>query len=188
MAECFAYVNYFCMRTIGRRELTMKNPEIVPTQEKQLEDVLVRLDEVGSQLFRRIASSMAECRFTIPPAQIFLLSLLDRLGPQRMSDLAALLGVTQSGCTALVDRTVYAGLVDRRRDPADRRVVWVELTDEGNQKLGEIRRMKAQLMANYLSRLDPDEIHLLATLLGRIVDVMILDQQHGAHEPAHTMI
>jgi DNA-binding MarR family transcriptional regulator len=119
-----------------------------------------------------------------PPAQIFLLSLLDRLGPQRMSDLAALLGVTQSGCTALVDRTVHAGLVDRRRDPADRRVVWVELTGEGDQKLDEIRRFKAQVMTNYLSRLDPDEIQLLVALLGRIVDVMVTEQQRTEPGPA----
>ncbi len=148
------------------------------TQEQEIEDALVRLDEAWSQLFRRIASDIKEYPFTLPPAQINLLRRLDQRGPMRMSDLAEGLDLTQSGCTAMVDRALQINLVERYRDPNDRRVVRVTLTRKGVQMLGEIRRVRAKILANYLSRLDPAEIQTLATLVGRAVEVMLAADQH----------
>ena len=82
-------------------------------QEKQLEDVLVRLDEAWGQLFRRVAVDLKECTSAIPLMQMGLLRLLDGGGAQRMSDIATRLDLTQSGCTALVDRAIQSGLVER---------------------------------------------------------------------------
>lgn len=144
-------------------------------QEKQLEDVLVRLDEAWGQLFRRVAVDLKECTSAIPIMQMGLLRLLDGLGAQRMSDIAARLDLTQSGCTALVDRAIQSALVERYRDPADRRVVWVALTPEGNQTLDKLRRIRSRFMAKYLSHLDPEELSMLATLLGRAAEAIALD-------------
>lgn len=91
-------------------------------QTEQLEQVLVQLDEVWAQLFRQVTAEIREYSFALPLAQVNLLRLLDRTGPQRMSELATRLDVTQSGCTALGDRVLEAGLVERDRDEADRRV------------------------------------------------------------------
>jgi DNA-binding MarR family transcriptional regulator len=43
-------------------------------------------------------------------------------------DLARRLGVTPAAVSLLVDRMVEHGWVERERDEADRRVVWVRLT------------------------------------------------------------
>jgi DNA-binding MarR family transcriptional regulator len=135
-------------------------------QVQELEDALVQLDEAWSQLSRYIAADFKDS-FSIPIAQSHLLRLLDRLGPQRMSDIAAYLDVTLSGSTAMVDSAVEAGLVERSRDEADRRVVWIQLTDAGIQTLQQMRRVRAGIFAKYLSRLEPEEIQQMAALLGR---------------------
>lgn len=137
--------------------------------------MLVRLDEAWGQLFRRVAVDLKECTSAIPIMQMGLLRLLDGLGAQRMSDIATRLDLTQSGCTALVDRAIQSELVERYRDPADRRVVWVALTPHGNQTLDELRRIRSRFMAKYLSHLDQTELNLLATLLGRAADAIALE-------------
>lgn len=156
-------------------------------REQQLEEALVRLDEAWGRLFRRITTDIKESDYGLPPAQAFVLYVLENCGAQRMSDLAAHLDVTQSACTALVDRIIQAGLVHRRRDDGDRRVVWVEITEAGSQTLDRLRRVRAKLLANYFSRLDPDEIGMLATLIGRAVDAVspeLIPTQPPAHSPA----
>jgi DNA-binding MarR family transcriptional regulator len=53
----------------------------------------------------------------------------------RMSDLAERVMFSPSGLTRVVDRLSEEGLVARRRDPADARVVLAELTPSGRERL-----------------------------------------------------
>lgn len=55
-----------------------------------------------------------------------------------IGELAAHLDVKEPTVTATVDRAQKDGLVERRRDPADRRVVRVVLTERGNTTLREL--------------------------------------------------
>lgn len=150
---------------------------LVNSQEEQLETALIALDEAWSQLSRQISADSKEYPFSVPPGQIYLLRLLDRVGAQRMSDLADQMGITQGGCTTLVDRAVEAGLVERQRGSADRRVVRVVLSAEGNRTLDEIRRVRARILATYLNRLQPQEVETLAKLLGRVAAVAMGEPQ-----------
>ncbi len=146
-------------------------------QEKQVEQALIHLDEAWIQLSRQISNDIKEYPFSVPPGQIYLLRLLDRMGPQRMSDLAELLDVTQGGCSTLVDRAVEGGLVERQRDPVDRRVVRVGLSRLGHETLTEVRRVRAGLLSRYLGRLDPEELELVADVFGRIARVIEVELQ-----------
>jgi len=80
-----------------------------------------------------------------------------------------------SACTALVDRAVQADLVERKRDPNDRRVVIVAVSQAGEQILVQIRRTRAQILARYLARLEPDEIEMLANSLSRAAEAVNLE-------------
>jgi DNA-binding MarR family transcriptional regulator len=63
--------------------------------------------------------------------QLEALGLLDR-GGLRMSELAHELDISEPASTALADRLVRGGLVDRQADPADRRIVRLELSPTGH--------------------------------------------------------
>lgn len=136
-------------------------------QEEQLEQALIALDEAWGEMSRQIRNDVKDYPFSVPPGQVYLLRLLDRVGAQRMSDLAEQLDLTQGGCSTLVDRAVAGGLVERRRDPEDRRVVRVTLSEPGREALAGVRRVRARLMAIHLKRLEPDEITRLIHLFER---------------------
>src|SRR5881398_652730 len=59
------------------------------------------------------------------------LATLDRTGPRRITDLAAIQGVTQPAMTTLVRVMEESGLVERRSDASDKRITLVYLTESG---------------------------------------------------------
>ncbi|HEX9925393.1 MAG TPA: MarR family transcriptional regulator [Anaerolineae bacterium] len=143
--------------------------------EERIQAALIRLDEAWSRLTRQISADIKEYPLSIPLSQVYLLRLLDRRGALTMTALANSLGVTLSGCTAVVDRAVEAGWVERKRDPADRRVVLVGVSPAGERALDEVRQTRARIFARYLTRLEPDEIETLTDLLSRVAEAAALD-------------
>ena len=90
-------------------------------------------------------------------------------GRLTMSELACQLGVTSGGATRLVDRVVEAGLVVRTSCPTDRRVQWVVLTPDGEQKLDEALAVHLDdLQREMIDRLDPDELEALERALDKL--------------------
>ena len=103
------------------------------------------------------------------------LSTLDRTGPRRLTDLAVIEGVTQPSMTSLVTSLEQAGLVERRKDPADKRVALVALTEVGSTYLRERRRTTAQLFARLLGKLPPDEVAALIAAVPALDHLRELD-------------
>jgi DNA-binding MarR family transcriptional regulator len=134
-------------------------------QTLSLADALVKLDETWVRLSRQIAQELKAQYAAVPPGHLLLIQLLDTFGPQRMTDLAALLGMSTSGTTLLVDRAVEGKLVKRDRDEVDRRGVWVVIDQGGQELLEHVRQLRAQLLVSYLPELDPVHVeHLIALL------------------------
>lgn len=140
--------------------------------EEKIQAALIRLDEAWSYLSRQISADIKEYPLSIPRSQVYLLRLLDRRGAISMSEMANSLGITMSGCTALVDHAVETGWVERQRDPNDRRVVLVDVSAAGKLMLARIRETRASIFARYLTRLNPDEIVTLTNLLERTAEAI----------------
>jgi DNA-binding MarR family transcriptional regulator len=78
-------------------------------------------------------------------------------GGERSARLADALRVRKPTVTALADGLVAAGLAARIRDPDDRRVVRLALTDAGRTALAKADRAYADRLAPVLAELtDPD--------------------------------
>jgi DNA-binding MarR family transcriptional regulator len=93
------------------------------------------------------------------------LSTLDRVGPQRVTDLARAEGVAQPSMTVLVGTLERDGLVVRRGDPSDKRVVLIELTAAGTDLVRGRRRTDAQAFAQLIEELPSDEAAALLAAL-----------------------
>jgi DNA-binding MarR family transcriptional regulator len=93
------------------------------------------------------------------------LASLERLGPQRLTLLAAREGVTQPAMTQLISRLEDSGLVRREASPQDGRVVLVVITDEGRATLARRRAGRAERLAGILGQLGPDHRAVLAAAL-----------------------
>ncbi len=93
------------------------------------------------------------------------LASIERLGPQRLTVLAAREGVTQPAMTQLISRLEESGLVRREASPEDGRVVLVVITDEGREVLAQRRLVRTGKLAGIITRLAPEHRAALAGAL-----------------------
>ena len=100
---------------------------------------------------------------TLP--QFWALGYLDRNGKSKMNDLARLLKISPSGTTGLIDRLIAQGLVIRKDDFHDRRIVWIELTAKGIGIIKSIRKQKTETLIRVFEKISPkDREHYLGIL------------------------
>jgi DNA-binding MarR family transcriptional regulator len=90
---------------------------------------------------------------------------LARTGPQRLSDLAVREAVTQPAMSQLVSRLERDGLATREGDPADGRVVLVQISPAGRTLLRRRREERARRLAEVIAQLSPDDRATLAAAL-----------------------
>jgi DNA-binding MarR family transcriptional regulator len=105
------------------------------------------------------------------------LSTLNRTGPRRITDLAAIEGITQPSMTVLVTGLERAGLVERHSDPADGRVTLVELTGEGLRYLRSRRRAGTGALAQLIDKLPSGQADALAAAVPALQQLLELDNE-----------
>lgn len=105
------------------------------------------------------------------------LATLDRTGPRRITDLAAIEGVTQPAMTVLVRVLEESGLVERRGDPSDRRVTLVCLTEAGASYVRARRLAGVQAFERLIDELTDDEVEALVAALPALQRLAELDSQ-----------
>ena len=86
--------------------------------------------------------------------QASVLSHLDSVDPTMVTELAEHLGVTASTMSLTLKRLESAGYVWRERDPADRRVMNVRLTEDGERLRDAQTVLEPELVAAMLGQLD----------------------------------
>ncbi len=125
-----------------------------------------RLRKALVQLSRRrpirdpIASAVQDLDLT--PAQLHIILWLGNDGPLTMGELARAVVVTEKTITGVVDRLERDLLVQRERDPADRRVVHVRLAPRGATLYRRIDEGIASKLARLLGLLEEkDRKHLV---------------------------
>ncbi|MEW1635449.1 MarR family transcriptional regulator [Streptomyces sp. NPDC093801] len=93
------------------------------------------------------------------------LATLDRTGPRRITDLAAVEGVTQPAMTSLVRVMEESGLVERRGDASDKRVTLVYLTEAGASYVRTRRQAGVDAFERLIGELAGDEVEALVAAL-----------------------
>lgn len=107
----------------------------------------------------------------ITPAQARLLRTLAHYpSPPRMADLAERLEVVPRAVTTLVDGLEASGRVRRVPDPANRRVIRIELTDDGHRAVGELHNARRAAAKEILAPLSAEQRRVLGGLLDTLVD------------------
>jgi DNA-binding MarR family transcriptional regulator len=93
--------------------------------------------------------------------QLHVLTVLETAGPLPMGKLADALDVSVASATGIVDRMEQRGLVERRHDGSDRRVVLVHPTEAGLAVFNDLAEMRRAGLVNILGRLTNDELKAL---------------------------
>ena len=87
-----------------------------------------------------------------------VLTLLEAMGPQSMSRLAEALDVSVASITGIVDRMASKGLVERRHDEQDRRVVLVLPAAGAKRVFGEIDGRRRKGLEKLLDLLSDEDL------------------------------
>jgi DNA-binding MarR family transcriptional regulator len=148
----------------------------------QRESVAAAVDAVSRWIDRRrraMVKDMHACGQS--PAQLHVLGLLNEMGPSTVSHIAMQLGVTPPSASAIVDRMVDGGLVDRQRSEEDRRVVTVSLAAAGRDALQASVGGRRGMLERVLSQLSDEELRDTVRLMGRLEEA--INQAKGAPIP-----
>ncbi len=101
------------------------------------------------------------------PPCLGVLHVVAESGPVSQREISDHLGLDASDVVGVLDILEAAGLVERRRDPDDRRRHTVVLTGPGERAAERLKVLRSEVEARVLAGLDPDERRQLADLLSR---------------------
>jgi DNA-binding MarR family transcriptional regulator len=110
-------------------------------------------------------------RYGLSPYHHAILALLEGSVPETQAEIADALGYDRGTLVGLLDELEEQKLVERKRDPDDRRRHLVRITGDGKRTLAKLRALSKRLEDEFLAPLDAEqrkELHgLLLVLAGR---------------------
>jgi DNA-binding MarR family transcriptional regulator len=136
------------------------------------------MDTIGGTDFERLSKMLLRMARSVNAALedkitsqkfLFLNSLL-QMGKCKVNDLAQELNLSSGATTLALNRLEEEGLIRRSRDEGDRRIVWVELTDEGRSLLHRLVAKRYRVWEKMMSALTLEEKRELFRILEKMVN------------------
>jgi DNA-binding MarR family transcriptional regulator len=149
------------------------NPVILDDTLQEEVESLERITlHLGWACHRQLAHELNPFQLTVPQF-IALRSLKNHPGHCTMSDLADATFQVSATMTGIVDRLSERQLVQRQRDPSDRRALHVTLTEQGQRLLAEIERQKQACLQRMLATLSPEDRREMLRLMQRYLEATL---------------
>jgi DNA-binding MarR family transcriptional regulator len=126
------------------------------SRRQMVNDLLEELTSWGPR--ERAGAFRQWLRVSLSLVHLHVLTVLEADGPLAMSKLAEALDVSVASATGIVDRMEQRGLVERRREPDDRRVVLVHPTDKGDSVFRDMALERRKHVAKLLDRMTDAEL------------------------------
>jgi MarR family transcriptional regulator, transcriptional regulator for hemolysin len=126
----------------------------------------LHLDRVARDCSRAFDEALVAAGGSRPMWLVLISLKTRRVASQR--ELAEAVGIQGATLTHHLNAMEAAGLLERRRDPANRRVHQVELTAEGEAAFGRLRTVAMTFDRRLRAGLDDDEVDTLRALLDRL--------------------
>jgi DNA-binding MarR family transcriptional regulator len=111
-------------------------------------------------------------RSRLSHVQHFAVSLLSRKGPLSMSEMAHEMQISKQQLTPLVYKLIKQGLLVRKADGNDRRVVYIEVTEQGRKMVEELFAEIKLDLAERLKALSVTELDELEQLMKKIHEIL----------------
>jgi DNA-binding MarR family transcriptional regulator len=141
--------------------------------------VVTAYDRLQHRLAPLHATDLLDLNMTLP--QLKTLYVAAAAGPMRMGDLASRLGTALSTTSEVVDRLVHLGVLERIVDPADRRQVLVQATDDARMQLDNINELSRERLRELLAEVPtPRELATIERAIGLLSAAVA--RRHPAEE------
>ncbi|WP_085524143.1 MarR family winged helix-turn-helix transcriptional regulator [Tuberibacillus sp. Marseille-P3662] len=144
------------------------DPELLKLAE-WYEDLSFKVHKMGEVL---INDKISE---TLTPDQGAILRYLYKNQPCTSSSLSKAFYVKKSAITAIINRLFKKELIKRERSEDDRRVVYLLLTDKGEQLYMETSQQSSHIVASLMSQFDDEEIRSFMNTYEKLANT--LEQQ-----------
>ena len=141
-----------------------RGPAALPKE--LLASTLFLLVRAGTAIKARTLEQFEQAGFSM--YQYSVMALLAEGDSTTQRSIASVLGVDRSQLVGVLDGLEDRGLIERRRDPDDRRRHTVRLTANGRRQLVRLRSIVQRLEESFLEPLDGDERKALHAALERI--------------------
>ncbi len=104
----------------------------------------------------------------VTETQFFLLKLMAIHDHCKAADIAHILDISPSAATTIIDRLYKNGWIERDRSEQDRRIVWLNLTAQGEKLLADIETKRLQLLVEQFDNLTEEEIEQTCQVFKKI--------------------
>ncbi len=142
------------------------------SKETKIIDKTIR--DIHKNLVKYTKGTLRENNLTMP--RFLVLWYITKYQPVNMSFLHDKMHMANSTLTVIVDKLVDDELVKRYRNPKDRRIVLLELTEKGDKKLCKMLDIRQNFLEKALVNLNDNDkeklIMLLGTVLGNLEELL----------------
>lgn len=145
------------------------NKEPDDRQRGQLLETMYTTIQVLSWESQKQATAIMDSFGLTLPQGIVLLTLDSLGGRAKMSELVKLIQISGGTLTGIVDRLIAADLLQRERIETDRRVVFVSLTEAGQEKLEAMRHYQRVHLEMATASFNNAELEQFNTLLTKFL-------------------
>jgi DNA-binding MarR family transcriptional regulator len=173
---------------MSQMKCTVKLPK--PTSSRKRSALIIR---VGMELGRELSTTSiffhqsiaGKLGINVTDTRCFELMSRYSQGPLTAGDLARATGLTTGAITGILDRLEKARLVERFRDPVDRRKVFVRPCPEALQRIGRLYEGLATASLKHASSYSTKELELIKDYLEGSLQVL-RDQNTRFTRSQHT--
>jgi DNA-binding MarR family transcriptional regulator len=134
-------------------------------------DLAHRLRPLVFRLYHQVRRQTPQLTLTLTQGSV--LSELVNGGPRRMSALAEFEQVKLPSMTDVVSRLERLGLATRAPDPADRRAVLVDVTDEGRRFYAEMVTAREEFLRERLIAMDDADRAAIEAALPALAKLLV---------------
>ncbi len=118
---------------------------------------------------RKVQSAL---RRHLPPeltlTQAWIMGLLAEHGSLSLSDVATHLDISLSAASVAVDQLIHMGWAEKARSPADRRLVFITLTNAGQTVIADAQQRRRDIMGTLFAHMDPKDVQTLHESLVKV--------------------
>lgn len=126
--------------------------------------------EILAAVDRELAADEQLAALDVTSAQFIIIATLSMGNVKSASDLCKGISYDAGAMTRMIDRLEEKGLLRRSRDPGDRRLVNLELTDQGIAALPRMRAVSMRVLNRFLQGFTKAEARQLESFLARMLE------------------
>jgi MarR family transcriptional regulator, multiple antibiotic resistance protein MarR len=126
--------------------------------------------EMLAAVDRDMAADEQLAAMEVTSAQFIILATLSMGTAKSASDLCKYISYDAGAMTRMIDRLEEKGLLRRSRDPGDRRLVNLELTEKGSEAMPRMRDVAMRVLNRFLHGFTKAEARQLEGFLARMLE------------------